>query len=199
MKEELNALYTPEQLETIFICLTGYKPSFSFEELLERISKYFSSTFLALDLIGVLNDLYRIGIVGNYSKSSNLFRWQHKGNDGIVFDEDWDITIHKALWKSLSLSEKHGRVAEIIEKNNNLDLYGKIVKCTVEKVVLGFVIVTFEDNEEKRHGSIHIAELSKVYIRNIFDFAKVGDILDAKILSFNRKHLKWNLTCKGLD
>lgn len=199
MKEELNALYKPDQLENIFMCLTGYKPIFSYAEILERIEKYFKNTFLSTGIVSVLNDLYRIGIIGNYSRSSNSFRWQYKGNDGIVFDEDWDITIHRALWKSLSLSDKHGKIAEIIEKNNNLDLYGKIVECTVEKVILGFVIVSFNDNGEKRHGSIHISELSKSYIRNIFDYAKAGDTLTAKVLSFNKKHLKWNLSCKRID
>ncbi|CAK7010729.1 hypothetical protein [Tissierella sp.] len=199
MKEELNVLYTPDELDIIFMCLTGYKPSFSYEELLERVNKYFLNTFLTSSLRTVLGDLYRLGIIGNYSKSSNSFRWQYKGNDGIIFDDEWDIAIHKALWKSLSLSDKHGRVAEIIEENNNLDLYGKIVDCVVEKVVLGFVIVTFEEDGNKRHGSIHVGQLSNKYVKNIFSFAKVGDILRAKVLSFNKKHLKWNLSCKNLD
>lgn len=199
MKEELNALYTPDELDTIFLCLTGYKPFFFYEELLDRINKYFSNTLLSSKLGAVLGDLYRIGIIGNYSKSSNSFRWQYKGNDGIIFDEEWSIAIHKALWKSLSLSEKHGRVAEIIEKNNNFDLYGRIVRCNVEKIVLGFVIVTFEEDGEKMHGSIHISKLSSGYVKNIFAFAKVGDMLNAKVLSFNKKSLKWNLSCKDID
>ena len=198
MKEELNALYTPDELEIIFSCLTGYKPFFSYEELLARIEKYFNNSFLPSRLGAVLNDLYRIGIIGNHSKSINSFRWQYKGNDGIIFDEEWDIAMHKALWKSLSLSERHGRIAEIIEKSNSLDLYDRIIKCTVEKIVLGFVIVTFEENGEKQHGSIHISKLSNKYIKNIFEFAKIGDELNAKVLKFNKKSLKWDLSCRDI-
>ncbi|EGT3619520.1 MULTISPECIES: P-loop ATPase, Sll1717 family [Clostridium] len=198
IKEELNALYTPNELEIMFMCLTGYKPYFSYEELLERISKYFNESFLKSNIVSVLNDLYRVGIIGNKSKSSGQYRWQHKSNDGIIFDEEWDICVHKALWKSLSLSEKHGRVAKIIEENNKKDLYGTRVKCVVEKVVLGFAIVTFEINDEKLYGSIHISELSYKYIKNIFDFIKIGDVLEARVLNYNKKHLKWVLTCKGL-
>lgn len=196
IKEELNALYTPQELDTIFMCLTGYKPYFSYEELKERICKYFENTFLKLKIRDVLNDLYRLGIIGNYSKSSNQDRWQHKSNDGIIFDDEWDITIHKALWKTLSLSEKHGKVARIIEENNKMDLYGRQVDCIVEKVVLGFAIVTFYIEGEKLYGSIYIGELSNKYIKNIFDFVKIGDTLKAKVLKYNKKHLKWELTCK---
>lgn len=199
MKEELNALYSPEELEIIFMCLTGYKPIFSYEELVERVNKYFCNTFLPSKLGSVLNDLYRIGIIGNHSKSSNLFRWEYKGNEGIIFDDEWDITVHKALWKSLSLNDKHGKIAEIIEENSALDLYGRIVNCVVEKVVLGFVIVKFEDEGKIRYGSIHISQLSKEYVKNIFEFVKVGDELKAKVLTYDRRHLKWKLSCKEIN
>ncbi len=198
IKEELNALYTPNELDIIFMCLTGYKPYFSYEELLGRISKYFNESFLRGTIGSVLNDLYRVGIIGNKSKSSGQYRWQHKSNDGIIFDEEWDICVHKALWKSLSLSEKHGRVAKIIEENNKKDLYGIIVKCVVEKVVLGFAIVAFNINGEKLYGSIHISELSSKHIKNIFDYIKIGDVLEARVLNYNKKHLKWVLTCKNI-
>ncbi len=198
LKEELNALYTPSEINYIFMCLTGYKPVFTFDELRTRIEKYFSNTFLSSRLNVVLNDLYRIGIIGNSFKSSNLTRWEYKGNIGLVLDEEWNIIVHRALWKSLSLSEKYGRVASIIEKNNSIDLYNTIVECTVYKIVLGFVLVTFEVGGEKHHGSIHVSQLSDKYIRNIFEFTSVGDTFKAKVLTYNSKYLKWNLTCKGV-
>lgn len=199
LKEELNALYTPEEINVIFMCLTGFKPSFSYDELLERVQKYFTNTFLKDKLNNVLSDLYRIGIIGNSSKSSNLTRWEYKGNQGLVFDEDWNIIVHRALWKSLSLSEKHGKVAILIEKNNSLDLYGRIVECTVYRVVLGFALVSFEIDGEKHHGSIHISQLSDGYIRNIFAFVKPDDVIKARVLTYNNRHLKWNLTCKDVQ
>lgn len=198
LKEELNALYTPEEINIIFICLTGFKTSFSYDELLERVQKYFATTFLKDKLNNILSDLYRISILGNSSKSSNLTRWEYKGQQGLVFDDDWNIIVHRALWKVLSLSEKHGKVATIIEKNNSLDLYGRIVECTVYRVVLGFALVAFEVDGEKHHGSIHISQLSDRYIKNIFSFVKINDVLKAKVLTYNDRYLKWNLTCRDL-
>lgn len=198
LKEELNALYTPDDINCIFMCLTGFKPTFTYDELVTRVEKYFSQTLLINSLNTVLNNLYRIGIIGNTSKSSGLTRWEYKGNQGLVLDEDWNIIIHRALWKSLSLSDKYGKVASLIEKNKGLDFYGKVVECNVYRVVLGFALVTFEVDGEKHHGSIHVSNLSDKYIKNIFSFVKPDDIVYAKILNYNNKHLKWNLTCKGL-
>lgn len=195
LKEELNALYAPDEINIIFMCLTGFKPSFSYDELVTRINKYFSQSILTSRINSVLNDLYRIGIIGNSSRSSNLMRWEYKGNQGLVFDDEWNIIIHRALWKALSLSDKYGKVATLIEENNKKDLYNTIVECTVYRVVLGFVLVTFEVYGEKHHGSIHISKLKDGYIRNIFDFVKVGDVITAKVLTYNSRHLKWNLTC----
>jgi len=195
LKEELNALYTPEEIKEIFMCLTGFKPIFSYDELIKRIEKYFKISFLNEKINSVLNDLYRVGIIGNNSLSSNISRWEYKGNQGIIFDEEWEIVIHRALWKTLSLSEKHGRIATIIEKNNSIDLYGTFVEAVVHKVVLGFAIVTFHVDGEKYNGSIYVNNLSEKRIKNIFDFVKPGDVLNASVLTYNSKHLKWNLTC----
>lgn len=191
-------MYTPEEINIIFMCLTGYKTLFSYDDLEQRIEKYFNETFLKQSFKYVLGDLYRIGIIGNISKSSGLTRWEYKGYQGLVLDEEWNIIIHRALWKSLSLSEKHGKVASLIEKNNSLDLYGTIVECTVYRVVLGYALVVFEVNGEKHHGSIHISQLSDGYIKNIFSYVKIDDIIKARVLTYNDRHLKWNLTCRDI-
>lgn len=196
LKEELNALYAPNEIEIIIMCLSGFKPSFSYGEFCERIEKYYKDSFLHNKKNEILNNLYRIGIIGNLSISSSLSRWEYTGFPGVILDDEWKIVVHRALWKSLSLSEKYGKVANIIEKNKSIDLYGKVFECTVSKIVLGFVIVTFEYNEETYHGSIHISELSNKYIRNIFSYINVGEKINAKVINYNVKHLKWVLTCK---
>jgi hypothetical protein len=109
IKEELNALYKPNEMAKIIECLTGYKPIFSFEELNNRVEKYFNDTILAQKLTDILSNLYRVGILGNYSVTSNVHRWQHKGNEGIILNEDWKIVVHRALTKVLSLNIKNER------------------------------------------------------------------------------------------
>ena len=71
IKEEMRALYSPEQIDCINTCLNGFRAVFSIRELEERISKHFKDSILSDDLNSVLQDLYRLGIIGNYLKIQN--------------------------------------------------------------------------------------------------------------------------------
>ena len=104
IKEELNALYSPKDIDSIIMCLTGFKKQFSVKELKERIELYFNNTLLNSDFVQILQDIYRVGIIGNKSKSTDIYRWQHKGDEGLILDDEWNIIIHRALWKNLSIN-----------------------------------------------------------------------------------------------
>ncbi|NMM64635.1 hypothetical protein HBE96_18675 [Clostridium sp. P21] len=199
VEEELNALYSPEEKEIILSCLRGFKPRFTYNELKDRISRYFENTILQVELVNILKDLYRIGIIGNYSVSSKTYRWQHKGSDGIVLDDDWSIEVHRALQKELSLYSKYGKSQKYFDNVQHLFKEGDIVKVGVVKIVPGFLIVTFEADSIVYRGSIHISQLADYYIDDIFLFAAIGDTFIAKILNYDPNHAKWNLTLKGID
>lgn len=194
IEEELNALYSSQEIDTIISCLRGFKPRFSYDELSMRVSKFYSNTILANGLLSILKDLYRLGIIGNYSFSSKTYRWQHKGNDGIVLDDDWLIEVHRALHKVLSLNTKYGRNLRRINSIETILNEGDIVEAMVIKIVLGFLLVQFQVNSIPYRGSIHISQLADYYISDIFSFASEGDIFRAKILGYDKKHNNWSLT-----
>ena len=75
IKEELRALYNSEQIDVIISCFMGYKTSFSVKQLKERISNYFSNTILGTDFIQIIEDLYRLGFLGNFLPISKIYRW----------------------------------------------------------------------------------------------------------------------------
>lgn len=109
IKEEMRALYSSKEIDTIVNCLTGFRVIFSIEELQIRATRYFPNSLIAKDLVTVLRDLYRLGVVGNYSTASKSHRWQHKGFDGLIVSDEWKIMIHRALQNALSVSTRHDK------------------------------------------------------------------------------------------
>ena len=102
IKEELRALYKTEDLNQIINCFMGYESVFSFSEIQERIKQYFSGSILDTNTTQVFQDLFRTGFIGNYSKKTRRYRWNHKGDGEIIISPDWDIMIHRALQPALS-------------------------------------------------------------------------------------------------
>ena len=109
IQEEMRALYTADQINTIIQCFRGYKTVFSYEELSLRVSKLFTNTFLNEQLISVLNDLYRIGFIGNYLDNRTGTRWEYKENYSLLIEEPWRMIVHPSLNVELSISGRKDR------------------------------------------------------------------------------------------
>lgn len=192
IKEEMRALYSPEQIDSICNCLTGFRSMFTVEQIRERVKQFFSGSILETNLIEVLKDLFRLGVIGNYSAVSKSYRWQHKGDDGLIVSEDWRIMVHRALWSALSVSSKHDRGMDgnkYVKPQKN-----DVVEVIVKRIVDGFLLVEFESNNKIFRGSIHISKLSTEFIKDIYSFASIDDKFNAKILGYNEVHKKWELT-----
>lgn len=197
IKEEMRALYSAEDINIIITCLTGFKRVFSLEELQDRIKKFYKGTIWENKATEILTDLYRLGIVGNYMRSSESYRWQHKGDDGIILDDVWKIMIHAALQNALSVNRKQDRAVEKKIQNKNLNIAkGQLVSAKVVKILPTFVIVTFLFEEIEYVGSIHISQLSEQYAYSTSDFVEDGKEYEAKILGYDEEHKKWMLTLK---
>ena len=194
IREEMLALYTSEQIENIITCLTGFRVVFTFEEIAIRIEKYYKGSIWDRNLASILNDIYRLGIIGNYSEASESYRWQHRGNDGLILSSEWSMMIHPALQNALSVSKKHDY--GIKTKNGNSLETGDSVSATVYRIVPGYLLVQFSKNGSKYRGSIHISELSNGYIDNIFSFAKLGQVVQAQVLEYDAAYKQWKLTLK---
>ncbi len=197
IKEELRALYTSEEIDDIFKCLTGYRVLFTKSELQYHSSQISPTSILSKNPESVLQDLYRLGVVGNYSKLTKTHRYQHKGNDGIIYSDDWLISMHRALQKALSLNRKIDRSA--IYEKTMYPQKGDIVNVTIEKIITKTVFASFIIGSKSYKGRAFINELSNEYIHDIFTFANVGDQLKAKLLYYDASFKKWALSFKNLE
>lgn len=196
LKEELRALYSAEEIDKIISCLTGFKRIFSIEELRARIDKYFSETLLKDRLTDVLTDLYRLGIVGNILRKANTYRWQHKGDEGIIIDENWQIIIHSGLLAALSVNNRQDHA---IAQSETQPKPKEIVEFTVTKIIPSFGFGNFQYLGEKYNGSLHISEIDDHYIKDIHDYLKLGNTYKVKVVSYDSLHRNWVLTMKNLE
>ncbi len=194
IKEEMRALYSSEEINLIIRCLTGFRSVFTVDELKWHIKRYYSDSILEKKLNVILDDLYRLGIIGNFSPISKSYRWQHKGDDGLVLSKEWKIMIHVALQNALSVNRKHDKVNN---SNTNINFcVGDKVEVTVVRIVPNFAIVTIDNG--KYTGSIHISQLSERFNEKVEEEVSVGDVRKAKVLGFDEMHNKWKLTLKGI-
>ena len=202
VREELRAIYSSDEINNIFSCLNGFRVLFTKEEFIVKYNKTIRAVTPIDKLTAILQDLYRLGVIGNYSVLSKNHRYQHKGNDSIIITDEWLISVHRALQKSLSLNKKIDYNSKYIKSRD----YKKddIVEFIVKKIVPGFLLGDINENGNNQNGnnqnrnnaSIHISNLSEEYVDNITQFTSVGQILQAKVLIFNSLHNKWELTLK---
>ena len=71
-----------------------------------------------------------------------------------------------------------------------------IIKCEVSGISNYGVFVKCSDDYT---GLIHISEISEGFVKNVMDFAKVGDIISCRVIDIDEddKHLK--LSIKNID
>lgn len=194
IKEEMRALYSSEEINLIISCLTGFRAVFTIDDIKWHIKRYYSDSILDKKLNVILDDLYRLGIIGNYSPISKSYRWQHKGDDGLVLSQEWKIMIHVALQNAFSVNRKHDKANN---GNTNISLrVGDKVEVMVVKIVPNYAIVTIDNG--KYMGSIHISQLSEQFNEKVEEEVSVGDVRKAKVLGFDEMHNKWKLTLKRL-
>lgn len=111
LTEELNAKYKANEISGIKNILYGYKQVATLQEIsnqAEEVSKLYSDTKELLckyAVIDILRDLYRIGVIGNYTREldgSKTFRFSFRGDDDILLTNK--IYIHNALKAHLSIN-----------------------------------------------------------------------------------------------
>lgn len=142
LNEELRALYSPEEINSIITCLTGFKRVFSIDELHQRVDKYYPHIIAKKNLSDILSDLYRIGFVGNHIPETRFYRWQHKGDDGIILDGAWKIIIHSALTSALSVNSRQDKI--LSAKNNPEPESGTVVNFNINSIWSDFVLGEFK-------------------------------------------------------
>ena len=79
--------------------------------------------------------------------------------------------------------------------NNNLSP-GKIIKGTVSGMESYGIFVNFDNDYS---GMIHISEVSDKYVKDLNEYAKVGETIPCKIINVDHKNKKLKLSIKNLD
>lgn len=185
--EELNILYSPEEIEYIRDFLMCYKRYFTFQDAKVRakaIAEQSGSDFIVNNLGKILKDLYRVGCIGNMSIDKRYYRWQHKGDDSLIIDDEkLYIIIHSGLWSELSLFYVYKE-----ESNKEEIEIGDEVKCKVDRIKKSFAYVSILNSNLE--GSIHISKISyeNKFAKNINRLVKVGDIINAKVIGIDNKY-----------
>lgn len=192
IKEELRALYTSEEIDCIVSCFTGYRTSFSVKDLKARVQEYFPGSVLETNFVQVLNDLYRLGFIGNFLPAGKLYHWQHKGDPSLIMTDDWRICIHYALHSALSIGSRY----DFSLTRGKEPQEGDAVSAVVTNVIKSFALVSFKLYGEEYKGRIHISEFGKSgygFIRYLRSIIHVGDQLDTSIVKWNEKYSCWEL------
>lgn len=190
IREEMRALYTSEQIEDIINLFTGFKSVFSVNQLRTRISKFFGNSIMDTNFNAVLNDLYRLGFIGNYLPASQMYRWQHKGDDRLIISDEWGIMIHQALQSSLSVGKKLDYSMRRYEKPQ----IGDVVTFKVTGIGKSLAYGSIYYNGNSYPAIIHISNISDTYVNNLKDIVTEGEELKAVINEYDEKHSKWSLS-----
>lgn len=192
--EEMRALYTSEEIDVIISCFTGFRTIFSISQLKERINNLYSNTIISKKLTEVIEDLYRLGFLGNYLPASKTYRWQHKGDDHVILSDEWRLMIHHALQSALSI----GRKQDFGLNNNTPPQIGDVVEVTVYNINCSFAFVYFYKGNKKYSGVIHISQFSDLFIEKITDYVDYNDVFLATIIAYDSNHQNWQLSKKKL-
>lgn len=192
IKEELKALYDTEQIDTIISCFMGYKTTFSVKQLTERINTYFQGSVLETQFTQVINDLYRLGFLGNFLPVSKTYRWQHKGDGRVILSEEWRLLVHYALHGALSLG---GQQNYGLNRGESPEV-GDVAQAIVKKIIKSFAIVEFKHYGKLYLGSIHISEFTKLgygYISNLRSIVQVGDEYRVALKKYDENRESWQV------
>ncbi|HBW13202.1 MAG TPA: hypothetical protein DEF30_05200 [Proteiniclasticum sp.] len=198
IKEELRALYTSEEINDIITCFTGYRTTFSVNELSKKISQFYSGTVLELKFRQVIEDLYRLGFLGNFLPVSQTYRWQHKGDSSVILTDEWRLCVHYALHSALSIG---ARINKGLDKGRDVQI-GDIIHATVYDVIDHFALVEFRMYGNTYNGNIHISEFGKLghgYIKCLSDKVHSGDQYKAVLTEYDEKHSAWKLKIQPIE
>lgn len=190
IKEELRALYTSEEINDIITCFTGYRTAFSVKDLQNRISQYFPGTILQTKFCQVIEDLYRLGFLGNFLPASQAYHWQHKGDSSVILSDEWRLCVHYALHGALSIGARNDRA---IKRNPQT---GDTARVTVYDVLHHFALVEFILFGTNCKGSIHISEFGNHgygYIHRLSDIVSDGDQFNVSLIEYDEKYGNWKL------
>lgn len=114
---------------------------------MERIKALYPNSDISTDIIGVLNVLYRIGVIGNTMDNEFSQRWEYKEQYNLFIDEPWKMIIHPSLRYELSISRRKDKYFGPNKKSVTCEDYNTY-KATIKRISYRYIIVQILKNGE---------------------------------------------------
>lgn len=190
---ELNAIYKPNELDELLTWLRGFKSPFSLSEFNNRITGISKESLLFERLNTVLEDLYRVGIIGNYNPYLKSHRWQHKGDEKVIIDEGWFFVVHNGLNTALSITKakREKSQSKIYNNDSNALNINDTYLGVVTKIFKNRVFVELEENGLYYIGNIPISKVTNGFVKDINDYFFIGKAVKIKVLDYDKIYRCW--------
>lgn len=129
--------------------------------------------------------------------SEASYEMDKKASDVLEINKEYEFKVIKVDKdnKKVSLSLKSLQDNPLIEKYKKYSV-GDIVEAKVKKILPFGAILTIQDGVD---GMLHIKEASAFYIKNIYEVAKVGEVLKVKIIECDPEKMKISFSLKALQ
>lgn len=189
--EEMSLVYTPDDINLIFSSLNEFKICFTFREYEKYILENFPGYSIFCDIDKLLSDLYRFGIVGCKSVVRDETTWNHLGDPYMMGNRRLTYVIHQALRPILGLEQV------ISDGINIYEIMASPLECVVIRANKSFIYVTFNYNNRKHMGAIHVSKWGEKYLEDVSEHVEIGQVTTAYVLNYDKIHHNWNLTCNA--
>lgn len=107
IRQELQSLYSSEEINIVLRLLKGGAKFITPEDIRRKAPKNSEARkFWDARREDILEDFYRVGFWGNVdtiTSSRYNWRWNHKGDSGVLYRYPWKLAIHPALYSELSI------------------------------------------------------------------------------------------------
>lgn len=194
VQEEMRALYKADEIECIFNCLQGYKALFSFNEISQRAKTLYPDSILAKETYTVLNDMYRIGVIGNYLNRNHSPRWEYKEQYKLLIDDPWRIIIHPALRIELAVNSRIDRYINKRAKQKKQSTRNQeVFSATIEEIKERYVLVSFIKDGCKQNGFIFMTNLGidSIEVGKLNLLFSVGQTISVETIAYADYMSRW--------
>lgn len=114
-----------------------------------------------------------------------------KVEDALKENQEIDVYIRNIRDDRIEVSMKEPLALEWREIEKDQVLKGKVVQ------IENFGV--FVDIGAEKPGLVHISELTHSYVRNASDVVSIGDVIEVKVIDFNRRRKQIKLSMKALE
>lgn len=178
--------------------------SFEEKQKMDTEDRFWSAIFVNKIVKGKVNHFTDFGafvevdgkecLVHNKEVSYNQ---NEKAQDLLKIGEEYDF-------KVVSADRETGRVGlslKALQENPMKERYakyevGQTVEGTVRKILPFGAIIELGEGVE---GLLHVKEASFYYVKNVYEVAKVGQVLTLKVIDVDKDNLKISLSLKALQ